>query len=305
MKYWLTTHWPPRKGEENKYGLTIWLKDGQESVGRDISKGDMVLFYESKTGKSETRIDAAGNKKTFPCHLGKQGIVKIGQVKRPLYAYANKPKEKYTDGTEAWWRWCAPADLITRSGFVSRMQVSQVLKFKLNYPYKGFGEKHSGLKQITKDQFEKLLSLFKQQLVSKPVKAGIKKSKSKKSPGTAYESKAHKDLKNHVAQNPSAVLGEKGLSTIGIEHPFPTNDRADIVLEDKYGRIIGVEIELGVNDDDDEGPLQSIKYRRMLEWMFNRQPGDSRSFLVANKISKKIKEKCKKYGIEYFEVSLL
>ncbi|MCG2710905.1 MAG: hypothetical protein L6416_01010 [Candidatus Omnitrophica bacterium] len=57
------------------------------------------------------------------------------------------------------------------------------------------------------------------------------------------------------------MLNEEGLITIGKEYPFPTNDRADIVLKDKYGRIIGVEIEVEVNDDENAGPIQAIKYR--------------------------------------------
>jgi len=305
MRYWLTTHWPPRKGEENKYCLGIWLKDGKENVGSDINKGDIVLFYELKTGRAERRLDSKGNKVIVPCNVGKQGIVKIGKIKESLHACADKSIEKYTDGSEAWWRWNAEADLITRSGFVPRIKVSEVLNFKSNYPYKGFGKGNSGLKQISKEQFEKLLGLFKQNLKNKQIKSKPKKSKSKKQDVSEYESKAHRDLKYYVAQNPSKALKEEGLSKIDIEYLFPTNDKADVVLEDKFGRIVGVEVELDVKDDDNEGPLQSIKYRRMLEWEFNRCLGDSRSFLVANRICKKIKEKCKKYGIEHFEIPQL
>jgi len=299
MKYWLTTHWPPRKGEENKYGTGIWLKDGQERFGKDINKGDFLLIYESKTGRVEERFDANGNKIVISCHAGRQGIVEVGKIKTLLYAYPNKPKQKYTDGTEAWWRWHAESSVITKSGFVSRTQINKVLNFKTNYVYKGFGAGHTGLSEITKSQFEELISLFKQPLLNK---MPIYEAKKRHGHGTGEESVEHRELKNYVAQNPSKVLGEEGLVTIDVESSFPTNDRADIVLEDKYGRIIGTEIEVEVNDGDEQGPLQSIKYRRMLEWMFERSLGDSRSFLVANKISKKIIEKCKKYEIECFEI---
>jgi len=302
MNYWLTTQWPQRKGEENKYDLGVWLKDGDEKYGRDIEKGDLVLFYESKTGRSEERSDINGNKIIISCHIGEQGIIKIGEIKTALYPHSKKPRAKYTDGTEAWWRWHAEATLITQSGLVPRCRVSEVLNYKLNYEYKGFGSGHSGLKQISKEQFEKLLTLFRQNLIDKSRKRKVTKRGKIKTKVTKYESKEHRELKHYVAENPSAVLKEDGLLTIGIEYLFPTNDRADIVLKDKWGRIIGVEIELIVSDGDSAGPLQSVKYRRMLEWVFDRHPGDSRSFLVANKISKKIKDKCTKYGIEFFEI---
>jgi RecB family endonuclease NucS len=107
-----------------------------------------------------------------------------------------------------------------------------------------------------------------------------------------------------VAQNPSLALAEPGLTTVETEYSFGTGDRADIVLVDSYGRIVGVEVEPKVGDANEYGPLQAIKYRRMLEWKTNRSPGDSRSVLVAYSISPIMRQKCVRYGIECYEVSL-
>ena len=76
------------------------------------------------------------------------------------------------------------------------------------------------------------------------------------------------------------------------------------MLSDKNNRIIGVEIEPDVFDNQPEGPLQAIKYRYMLEWATNRAKGDSRSMLIARSVSRKMKDRCKDYGIEVYELKL-
>lgn len=94
-----------------------------------------------------------------------------------------------------------------------------------------------------------------------------------------------------------------GLTTAGIEYELATNDRADIVLWDRFGRIVGVEIEVLIADGDSVGLLQAIKYRRMLELVTRRNPGDSRSVLVAYGISDAMRELAERYGIECYIIS--
>jgi uncharacterized protein YuzE len=55
MKYWLTTHWPPRKGYAHAVGAFsdddpyVWLPDGREAAGAGLARDDLVLVYESRS----------------------------------------------------------------------------------------------------------------------------------------------------------------------------------------------------------------------------------------------------------------
>jgi len=116
------------------------------------------------------------------------------------------------------------------------------------------------------------------------------------------ESEEHLTLKNFVASNPSEVLGELGLITIRVEYPFPSGDRADIVLKDANGRTIGAEVEINVNNTLLAGVLQAIKYRYMLAVMEERKNFETRAFLIAKSISKDVISLCEKYDVECFIV---
>jgi hypothetical protein len=309
--YWFTTHWPPRKNEENRWGQGIWLQDKKQKYGKDIEIGDMLIIYETKAGRTEKRKLANDESKILkiPCIKGKQGVIKIAQVTSKLYEYPNKPIEEYTNNTSAWWRFHADVEIKSSSGYLSRIDTNKILIRSgkigsLNNNFRNFGKGKCGLMKISKEEYDEIFLKYKSN-ISLNFKKNISSVYQKtKCTFDTVESKEHYELKNYVASDPEKILGEEGLSTIKMEYEFPTNDRADIVMQDKFGRIIGVEIELEVNDNDNEGPIQSIKYRRMLEWIFNRELNDSRSFLVANKISDKIKEKCKRYSIEYFEIKI-
>lgn len=301
VRYWLTTHWPPREDEPRDGGSGIWLPDGREGPGALISVGDLVFVYESRSGRTEVRRRTDGSVTHVRCQSGREGIVHIGRVRDPLTADSDSEPESYVDGTTIWWRWYAPVDVMSRSGFVPRADVAEALGYKRSYNFHGFGHQHSGLREVSQLEFERLLDLF---TGGRPIPTKIGQiPRGGHSPGGTGESSAHRDLKLLVADDPASLLGEMGLTTVSVEYPFATGDRADIVLTDQYGRIIGVEIEPSVTFKDVAGPLQAIKYRRMLEWTTDRVPGDSRSFLVAYSISDAMKERCRSYSIECYEVS--
>ena len=94
------------------------------------------------------------------------------------------------------------------------------------------------------------------------------------------------------------ILRNTGVSTIGTEYCFQTGDRADVVLKDNIGRIIGVEIEVSQPDGTRDGILQAIKYRFMLALMFRLRFSESRSLLVAYSIADSIKQLCNEYDVE-------
>src|SRR3990167_9188489 len=101
MKYWLTTHWPPRKGYAHAVGAFsdddpyVWLPDGREAAGAGLARDDLVLVYESQSGKTEVRRLPDGSTKTFPCLRGKGGIIYYGCVTSSLSTFPGSEPEQY------------------------------------------------------------------------------------------------------------------------------------------------------------------------------------------------------------------
>jgi hypothetical protein len=194
-------------------------------------------------------------------------------------------------------------ELLSRSGFVPRLQLNRVLGYKDGCRLRGFGDRHSGLKRITAEEYARLAALFRKgnpvRLPPSPSTCSIHEIDGN---GGTGESDAHRHLKEYIASNPSTILGEPGLRTVALEYLFPTGDRADVVMEDHAGRIVGVEVEVVVGEKQWEGVLQAIKYRYMLEPLTQRHPGDSRAFLVAYDIMPSMKKQCERYGVQCISV---
>lgn len=304
MNYWLTTHWPPRVDDDPTDVATgVWLPDGREQAGAELKKGDKVFVYQSRSGRPERRKTIDGKEIIVHSIKGREGIIAVCEAQSEIYEYEDSEPSKYVDGSEIWWRWHAPLTTLSKSGFVSRESMNAILGYKPNFNLHGFGDLHSGLKRITKEQYTSLLELFRGTLKIKPHNIrSISPGDHGHGMGTG-ESKEHLLLKSYVASNPEIVLGEQNIQTIKVEYQFPTGDRADILLEDEFGRIIGMEIEVNVDDNQFEGLLQAIKYRYMSELMTDRAPGDSRAILVAYKISQKMKLLCDKYYIQHIEIN--
>jgi RecB family endonuclease NucS len=190
--------------------------------------------------------------------------------------------------------------LLSTSGFVPRSAMLDALGYKSTYNFRGFGDLHSGLKKLTEDQFKTLRDHFTSSVEIRSLDS--------KSPVPGHptegggESQAHLSLKEYVAANPSIVLGEPLVETVAVERAFPTGDRADIVMRDQFGRIIGLEIELDIPNGDITGPLQAIKYRRMLEMVSGIRHGEGRAILVAHAIPEDVRNLCDRYEVECFVV---
>jgi hypothetical protein len=298
--YWITTHWPPRTDDKpDDIATGVWLPDGREAAGSDVKPGDKVLIYQARSGRPEIRKRPDGSEFTIHCFEGKEGIIAICEAESEIFEYEGSEPSKYIDGTEIWWRWYAPLKLLSRSGFVPRERMNALLEYKNDYNLRGFGDLHSGLKKITADQFKSLVEIFKGEVESLPCKANpryIGKG------GGGGESFDHFMLKVYVATHPAVVVKENTVKTYGVEYSYPTGDRADILLVDQFGKIIGVEIEVSVNDVQFDGPLQAIKYRYMAEVMTARKCGDSAAILVAYSISNRMKSLCDQYNVQCIEV---
>jgi hypothetical protein len=302
MRYWITTHWPPRIDEpEDDTTSGVYLPEGRHQAGQNLSVGDYVFIYQSISGRTEIRQLPDGSTKRVPCQWGKGGLILYGEVTEDLSAIPNSQPEVYSDGSTIWWRWYAPLSILSRTGFLERKKVAITLGYSPNYNFHGFGTLHSGLLEISESVFQDLADQYhEQQPVSLP---SFNIPHAGGTQGGGGESDAHRFLKEYVVAEPVAAMGEKGLKTLRAEYPFPTGDRADIVLTDIHNRVVAVEVETSVAKTDVVGPLQAIKYRFMLEWITSRSLGDSRAVLIAYSIHNEIKKLCKKYRVEYIEIS--
>src|SRR3972149_5116640 len=278
-RYWVTTHWPPREGQDATPLLGVWVPDGREVAAVGLAPGDRVLVYEARSGRTEIRVRADGTQGRVRCKLGREGLVLVGEGLEHLSAEPETKPSRYTDGTDIWWRGYAPLKDLGRSGFVPRARVASLLGYKPSYNFRGFGKLRSGIQELSRDQYERLLGAFR---ASRPVELPAFRPRPGRGGGTGVESVEHRLLKDYVARDPETALGEQGLRTVKVEYQFPTGDKADLVLVDKLGRVVGAEVETYLPDSDEVGALQAIKYRRILEWLTGREAGDSRSFLVAH-----------------------
>jgi hypothetical protein len=301
MNYWVTTHWPPREDNSKELVDAIWVPEGRETAGKDVRRGDLVVIYQSKYGRTLLKRQSDGKELRVKSMRGKEGVIAIAEAQDSIYALGDTTPSDYADGSSIWWRWYAPLKLITRTGFVPRQSLNEILGYAPNYSLHGFGDAKSGLKKVSKEQFDQILHNFK---ASAPLPPQINHPHYLHHDVLgAPESTEHLNLKKYVAASPTAVMKEEGVRHISTEYMFPSNDKADVVLEDRFSRIIGVEIEVAINENNLAGMLQAIKYRYMLEVTYGRNPGDSRALLVAHKISNGVKKLCARYGVETVEIN--
>jgi hypothetical protein len=239
---------------------------------------------------------------------GRQGIIAITETVTALRGHPEKESTtKYVGRDSIYWRWRADTKTISENGFVPLSGVNKVLGYRPNYTLRGHGGviRYSGLKEISVRQYEDLVSLYKKHPRHlSGVKHAIKASqKAARQRDGVEESEEHRQLKDFIAENPSKRLGERGLTTLHKEFPFPTHDKADLVLVDREGRIVGLEVEVSVSDDEITGVLQAIKYRFMLALMKERKYFETRAFLVAYSISQAMRQVCKFYDVETFTIN--
>jgi hypothetical protein len=79
---------------------------------------------------------------------------------------------------------------------------------------------------------------------------------------------------------------------------FCIGDRVDVVLKDSYDRFVMVEVEVDCTEVEIVGPLQCMKYRAMMAYLFGRQTNEIRTILVAHSIHSTVIERCRNHAIE-------
>ena len=297
MAYWLTKHWPLRKGDEKQSQAGVYVRPEDENIIKQVQPRDLVFIYETKGGKAELRKMADGTEELFPCRKGQGGIVALLEVTAKAFVREGSVPEKYSDGSTTWWKWFAPTKPVNTIGFVPREEVVRNLKYSPRYAFRGFGKNNSGLGRLTEEQFEALLFAFTSETGNNDEKTVQDARKAKKF-GPGGEGPEHLALKECVAQNPSYILNEPGLRLYELEMPLPTADRIDVVLKDRFDRFVAVEIEVECQESELVGPLQCSKYRAMLSYLFNRPFDEVRTILVAYEIHDSVKAQCFEHGIE-------
>ena len=158
MNYWLNIHWPsllrdkptPSSRGPN-WHYHVFLPDGREAAGDGLAVGDYVFIYETKTGRP--RADRE------PYSQGRQGIIALVRAQGPIREGRSDP-EVYADGTSTDWKWQASTQT-PEWGFCSRQDVCEALGYSLNWTLRGFGDLHSGLKKLTRNEYEALSRCFR------------------------------------------------------------------------------------------------------------------------------------------------
>jgi len=283
----------------------IFLKNTQEAAAEGIEVGDLVLFYETGNGRTIVKRHSDGSETKYPLWNGRMGIVTLGEVVSKPRDRGDEGRHQYADGTKKWLRYKAETRSLNSTGFVPQEDVCRVLGFSPKYYFLGYGHLGSGVGELSKEQFEELNGLFIGDSLPEARQARSR-AKAPKSGGggSGGEGPAHKALKETIAKSPAKLLGIKGLKLWKVEHPFPTGDRVDVVLRDGLGRFHAVEVEVDCDENEEAGPLQSMKYRALLAYHYGVPVVEVETWLVARSIHADVADKCERFGIRWKEVPI-
>lgn len=118
------------------------------------------------------------------------------------------------------------------------------------------------------------------------------------------ESEEHKNLKNHIKNNPDLLTSSEILS-VKEEHTLITKDRIDVFIETK-DTIFIVEVKTASFTECFAGIFQLIKYKKIMETMqiLLNKTKIVKSVLVSSRFPAQIKDYCSKLEIEPFEIDL-
>ncbi len=300
MVYWLTTHWPQRVNEPAETPpFGVWVVDGKRQVIERVAPGDLVFFYESRWGRTLVEQRADGSERRVPCREGRMGIVSVGRVTELAYQPDNSSPQEYTDGTKLWWRYCAPTETLSTAGFIPPKDVARILGYADNYMFRGLGEQHSGLRRLSETEYQSLWAAFSRNAAEREAIRQLEAQKPAWG-GPGGEGPEHRELKERIAADPELMLGESGLKLWRVEWSLPTGDRIDVILKDSFDRFVVVEVEVDCKNDEIVGPLQCMKYRAMLSYIFGRRPEEVRCILVAHSIHSDVESRCEAHGISTF-----
>jgi len=147
-KYWVTTHYPAFVGIRVRQG--VYLRNQHKKVAEPLRVGDHVIVYETKKNPPYTNEQG----KVFRRVPGRGRVVCYGTVSKALHEFDEYPDSKKQ------WNLFAPIQVISDEGFLSRQELAFYLGFSERYDLRGLGDKHSGLKEISQEQYENIVRRF-------------------------------------------------------------------------------------------------------------------------------------------------
>ena len=160
-RYWLTTHWPSEK-RNNQPRRHLYLRSEHSAVGTEVRPGDFVLMFELRTCRAQVEKGAPSRSTSKVSKVkGARGIVSLGKVATEFRKIDVPPdRVLHFDGKEYRWEWVAQTRE-EEAGFVPFTEVNRVLKFKKGSRMRGFGIRHSGLGELSAEQFNELAEIFR------------------------------------------------------------------------------------------------------------------------------------------------
>ncbi len=301
MRYWISAQAPPLEGSPEQEFDCLSLAAGREAAGLELEPGDLVLVYQSRSGRAVRRREADGTEAWVQTVAGLQGIAAIAEVEGRVTRDPQIGKTAYVDGTELCWCWRAPINGFSIDGYVPLSDVNRILGFKPAYNFGGFAYRNSGLREIEAAQYWALAGIFRSNAKSaRPPRDRSRSSRPLEANGSSEGQGALRLLVEYVAADPTLALREAGLETLAVAHELPAGDSADVVLEDRAGTVVAVQV--GAEEDRLATIAHSSIRRAMLELEMGRRRGQSRAFVVAYSVSQEMRELCGSYGIECFAV---
>ncbi len=117
------------------------------------------------------------------------------------------------------------------------------------------------------------------------------------------ESEAHKSLKNRIARYPE-LIGATAVTSVAIEHQYPSGDRVDLMLESDGSRWTVVEVELKGLVETVTGLFQAVKYRALQQAVLctEKRQGSVSAILAARSIPVEVKVLARMLDVETIEV---
>ena len=260
----------------------------------------MVFIYESESGPLPLRLNPDKVRKA----RGKAGIVAIVRVIEPAMQPRDSVPEQYDNGETMWWRYRAPTEPVNSGGFITRVKFLPLIGYAASWNLHGFGDNHSGVKRLTAGEFTALRKAYEESADQEDRKRVESNTRGGQFGGPGGEGGVHRNLKERIAADPSAVLGEDGLSLYKVEFPFNcTGDRIDVVLRDKDKKFVAVEVEVECDRNHLAGPLQCMKYRAMLAYYFERPHKEVRCILAAHTIAPEVNARFAAFEIQTIMVA--
>lgn len=301
MRYWISAQAPPLEGGPEREIDRIPLAEGREAAGLELEPGDLVLVYQPKSGRAARRRDAEGSEQWARTARGRQGIVALAEVEGRAMRDPRTPRTEYADGAELCWCWQVPIRAFSIDGYVPLADVNRILGYKPAYNFGGFAHRSSGLREIEAGEYWSLVEIFRSNAkTARAAGDSIHGRRPARARGPGEEPHALPLLVDYVASDPALALREAGLETLSVAHELPAGERIDVVLEDRSGTFVAVQVDAG---EDCLAAIAHASVRRaMLELELGRRAGQSRAFVVAHSMSRGMRELCASYGVECFDV---